>query len=55
MTSQATNCLSLYKGGNPATIKQLLKHQKPSIVEELKNHFGTNDLDKLSICLSRGF
>ena len=54
MTPQATNCLELYRGGNPATIKQLLKNQKPSVLEELKNHFGTNDLDKLAVCLSKG-
>ena len=54
MTSQATNCLELYRGGNPATIKQLLMVQKPSVVSELKNHFGEQDLDKLSIRLSLG-
>lgn len=54
MTQQAANCLELYHGGNPTTIKKLLQQQKPSIVEELKNHFGTSDLDKLAVCLSRG-
>ncbi len=54
MTTQAMNCLDLYRGGNPATIKQLLQHQKPSVVKELKDHFGTNDLDKLAVCLSKG-
>jgi len=54
MTSQAMNCLELYRGGNPSTIKQLLQHQKPSVVAELKNHFGINDLDKLAVCLSKG-
>lgn len=54
MTPQATNCLELYRGGNPTTIKKLLQSQKLSVVEELKNHFGTSDLDKLAICLSRG-
>lgn len=42
----------MYKGGNPATIKQLLQNQEISIVEELKNYFGTNDLDQLAVCLS---
>lgn len=41
-------------GGNPSTIKQLLKNQKASVVAELKNHFGTDDLDKLAVCLSKG-
>ena len=54
MTAQAQNCLQIFRGGNPATIKQLLQNQKPSIVEELKNHFGTSDLDKLAVCLSKG-
>lgn len=54
MTQQATNCLQLYRGGNPATIKQLLMHQKPSVVNELKNHFGEQNLDKLAIRLSLG-
>lgn len=54
MTTQAQNCLTLFRGGNPSTIKQLLQYQKPSIVDELKNHFGTNDLDKLAVCLSKG-
>lgn len=54
MTVQALNCLELYRGGNPSTIKQLLKNQKASVVAELKNHFGTDDLDKLAVCLSKG-
>lgn len=54
MTVQAMNCLELYRGGNPTTIKKLLQAQKPSVVNELKNHFGANDLDKLAICLSKG-
>lgn len=54
MTSQATNCLALFFGANPETIKQALKMQKPSIVEELKNHFGVSDLDSLANHLSLG-
>lgn len=54
MTQQATNCLALYRGGNPATIKQLLQVQKTSIVNELKNYFGVSDLDKLAVRLSLG-
>lgn len=54
MTSQAKNCLSLYRGGNPTTIKQLLMHQKLSVVNELKNYFGEQNLDKLAIRLSLG-
>lgn len=54
MTPQATNCLQLFYGGNPTTIKALLKHQKSSIVKELQDHFGVTDLDNLSIRLSMG-
>lgn len=54
MTPQASNCISLYKGGNPATIKKLLQTQRASVVSELKDYFGTSDLDKLAQCLSLG-
>lgn len=54
MTPQATNCLELYRGGNPVTIKKLLQSQKASVVEELKNYFGVSDLDKLAVRLSIG-
>ncbi len=52
MTPQAQNSLSLYKGGNPATIEQLLKMQKTSVVNELKEHFKASDLKELAIKLS---
>lgn len=52
MTPQATNSLSLYKGGNPATIEQLLKFQKESVVNELKEHFKAKDLKELAVKLS---
>lgn len=54
MTPQAKNCLELYRGGNPATIKQLLMMQKPSVVNELKNYFDEQNLDKLAMRLSLG-
>lgn len=54
MTAQAQNCLQLFKGGNPDTIKKLLKVQKPSIVKELQDYFGTSDNDKLAVLLSKG-
>jgi len=54
MTLQAKNCLELYLGGNPDTIKKLLQQQKSSIVIELKNYFNVYDIDKLAVCLSRG-
>lgn len=54
MTPQATNCLELFRGANPNTIKQALQIQKPSIVQELKDHFGTSDIEKLALRLSLG-
>lgn len=54
MTQQAKNSLSLYKGGNPSSIKQLLKYQSKSVVSELMEHFKAKDLDDLAIRLSLG-
>lgn len=54
MTKQANNCLDLYRGGNPSTIKQLLQMQRSSVVNELKEHFGASDLDTLAVKLSLG-
>lgn len=52
MSPQAQNSLNLYRGGNPETIEQLLKRQKSSVVEELKEHFKATDLKELAIKLS---
>ena len=52
MTTQAENSLQLYTGGNPATIEQLLRFQKPSIVNELKAHFGVTSISELVLKLS---
>ena len=54
MSKQAENSLNLYKGGNPATIEQLLKMQKQSVVDELKGHFGVSSLTDLAVRLSIG-
>ena len=54
MSKQAENSLTLYKGGNPSTIEQLLKMQSPSVVNELKEHFNTTSLSELAVKLSRG-
>lgn len=40
MTQQAQNSLRLYRGGNPATIEQLLNFQSSSVVDELMAHFA---------------
>ena len=54
MSKQAENSLSLYRGGNPSAIEQLLKRQAASVVNELKQHFNTTSLSELAIKLSRG-
>jgi hypothetical protein len=52
MSEQAKNSLNLYRGGNPATIEQLLKMQRSTVVDELKEHFNCKDLKELAIRLS---
>lgn len=52
MTKQAENSIQLYKGGNPATIEQLLKFQKQSVVNELKEHFRVTSISELALKLS---
>lgn len=52
MTSQAKNSIDLYRGNDPEKIKQLLRIQRSSVVDELKEHFGASDIDELAIKLS---
>jgi hypothetical protein len=52
MTPQAENSLKLYKGGNPVTIETLLRMQKASVVNELKEHFNVSNNHDLAIKLS---
>ena len=54
MTQQAINSLNLYRGGNPATIQQLLKMQKSSVVNEFKTHFRVSTIEELAVKLSLG-
>ena len=54
LSQKAKNSLSLYKGGNPATIEQLLKFQSFSVVNELKAYFNASSISELSIKLSIG-
>lgn len=54
MTPQATNCLELFRGANPSTIKRALSMQKTSIVNELKDYVGTSSIDELCLHLSLG-
>lgn len=52
MTPQAKNSVKLYAGGNPATIEKLLRMQKPSVVNELKEHFNCPSNGELAERLS---
>ena len=52
MTQQAKNSINLYRGGNPATIEELLRFQKSSVVEELKEHFKASSIEELAVKLS---
>jgi len=54
MTQQAINSIGLYRGGNPATIEQLLRMQSSSVVNELMGHFGATSTRELAIKLSIG-
>jgi hypothetical protein len=54
MTQQALNSLALYKNNNPSTIERALAIQKPSVVSELKEHFGVSDNHELAFRLSIG-
>lgn len=54
MTSQALNSIDLYRGNDPEKIKMLLKIQKSSVVDELKNHFNASSIDDLAVKLSIG-
>lgn len=54
MTKQALNSIELYKGANPSSIKQLLRIQSKSVVNELMEHFNASDISELAIKLSIG-
>ena len=55
MSQQAINSLSLYRGGNPDTIKKMLAFQHSSVVNELMEHFKAKNIDDLAYHLSLGF
>jgi len=54
LSAQAQNSLALYRGGSVSSIKQLLRIQRSSVVEELKAHTNAKDLDDLAVKLSLG-
>lgn len=51
MTSQALNSINLYKGQDPSKIKQLLRIQNSSVVNELMEHYSASDIDELAVKL----
>lgn len=52
MTQQALNSIDLYRGNDPQKIKMLLRIQRSSVVDELKEHFAAKDIDDLAVRLS---
>lgn len=53
LSKQAENSISLYRGQNPSTIKQLLAFQNKNVVDELLKFFNCNDISTLSVKLSQ--
>jgi len=55
MTKQALNSINLYRGQDPSKIKQLLRIQNSSVVNELMEHYSASDIDELAVKLSMDF
>lgn len=55
LSSQARNCLDLFAGNPPSMIIRALKALSPRVVDELKQHFGSDDLEELAMKISSGF
>lgn len=54
MTIQAQNTQNICRGASIASIKQALRMQKPSIVDELMSHYSAKSVDDLALTLSKG-
>lgn len=52
LSKQAENSISLYRGQNPSTIKQLLVFQNKNVVDELLKFFNCTEISTLSVKLS---
>jgi len=52
MTPQAQNSIRLYQGNDPMKIKMLLRIQRSSVVDELKQHFNADTIEELAFKLS---
>lgn len=51
-TTQIQNFINLCKGNSVSTIKQALKFQKKSNVDELMKHFDVSSVDDLAVRIS---
>lgn len=54
MTNQAKTVIRNSYGANVATVAALVQAQRPAVVRELQNIFGTRDEAKLAQALSQG-
>lgn len=52
MTTQVQNFINLCKGNPVSTIKQALKFQKKSSVDEMMQHYGVSSVDDLAVRIS---
>lgn len=52
MTTQVQNFINLCKGNPVSTIKQALKLQKKSSVDEMMQHYGVSSVDDLAVRIS---
>jgi len=53
MSTQALNFINLYRGQDPNKVFAQLNMQGHSVVNELKEHFKTNDLVELTEIISK--
>ncbi|MCQ2258238.1 MAG: hypothetical protein MJZ41_09660 [Bacteroidaceae bacterium] len=51
LSQQAKNSLDLYAGGDESKIKQLLRFQRSSVVNELMEFTGSHNMDDLALRL----
>lgn len=54
MTIQAQNTQNMCRGASIPSIKNALRMQNSSIVDELKSHYGAKSIDDLALMLSKG-
>lgn len=54
MTTQIQNFINLCNGNPVSTVKQALKLQKKSNVDELMKHYNVSSVDDLALRISNG-